>query len=145
MFGTTARAAPQDTQGPAEIMAAFASEVFAKKDFSKLDQFMRPDYIQHNPLVPQGSDGFRQFFESWFTASPDFSHEVKQLAVSGDRVWVFGTYSGTHAGDWLGLPATGKRYSFDAVDIFRIEAGKLAEHWDVLDVYSLFRQLGATA
>jgi steroid delta-isomerase-like uncharacterized protein len=145
MRETTAKKALPETQAPAAVLAAFAEEVFGKKDFSQLDRFVRADYIQHNPLVAQGSAGFRQFFEAWFKASPDFRHEVKQIAVDGDRVWVFGAYSGTHAGDWLGLPATGRAYSFDAVDIFRIEDGKLAEHWDVLDTYSLFRQLGAIA
>ncbi len=58
-------------------------------------------------------------------------------------VWVHGTYNGTHSKDWLGVPATGKIYAFDAVDIFRIEDGKLAEHWDVIDGYALFSQLGA--
>jgi steroid delta-isomerase-like uncharacterized protein len=145
MFGTTTMKAAHVSPAPAEVLAAFAEEVFGKKDFSQLDRFVRADYIQHNPLVAHGSAGFRQFFESWFKASPDFKHEVKQIAVAGDRVWVYGTYSGTHAGDWLGLPATGRAYSFDAVDIFRIEDGKLAEHWDVLDIYSLFRQLGAIA
>ena len=101
------------TQAQAAVLAAFAEEVFGKKDFSQLDRFVRADYIQHNPLVAQGSAGFRQFFEAWFKASPDFRHEVKQIAVDGDRVWVFGAYSGTHAGDWLGLPATGRAYSFD--------------------------------
>lgn len=142
MLQTTAQKDTAQTESSAAVLAAFAGEVFEKKDFSQLERFMCPNYIQHNPLVPQGSNGFREFFEAWFKASPDFKHEVKQLAVSGDRVWVFGTYSGTHAGDWLGIPATGKRYSFDAVDIFRIEDGKLAEHWDVLDVHTLFRQLG---
>jgi steroid delta-isomerase-like uncharacterized protein len=137
--------AAHESPAPAAVLAAFADEIFAKKDFAQLKRFMHPDYIQHNPLVPQGSEGFRQFFESWFEASPDFKHEVKQIAVAGDRVWVYGTYSGTHSGDWLGLPATGKAYSFDAVDIFRVNDGKLAEHWDVMDTHSLFRQLGAIA
>lgn len=128
---------------PGAVLAAFAEEVFTRRDFSRLGEFMRTDYIQHNPLVPQGSDGFREFFTTWFAASPDFKHEVKQMAVDRDRVWVYGTYSGTHAGDWLGMPATGKTYRFDAVDIFRVENGKLAEHWDVLDIHTLFRQLAA--
>jgi len=127
---------------PKSIVAAFAAEVLTRRDFSRLDVYMRPDYIQHNPLVAQGSRGFRDFFAAWFGASPDFKHEVKQIAVEGDRVWVYGTYSGTHAGDWLGIPATGRTYSFDAVDIFRLEDGRLAEHWDVLDVHGLFTQLG---
>jgi steroid delta-isomerase-like uncharacterized protein len=131
-----------ETKAPGAVLAAFAEMIFARRDFSRLGEFMWADYIQHNPLVPQGRAGFQEFFSAWFAASPDFKHEVKQLAIDGDRVWVYGTYSGTHAGDWLGLPATGKSYRFDAVDIFRVEDGKLAEHWDVLDVHTLFRQLG---
>ncbi|OYW56388.1 MAG: ester cyclase [Hyphomicrobium sp. 32-62-53] len=132
----------QATAAPGAVLAALAEDVFNRRDFSRLPEFMRADYIQHNPLVPQGSAGFQEFFSAWFAASPDFKHEVKQLAVHGDRVWVYGTYSGTHSGEWLGIPATGKSYRFDAVDIFRVENGKLAEHWDVLDVHTLFRQLG---
>jgi steroid delta-isomerase-like uncharacterized protein len=129
---------------PGGVLAAFAEEVFTRRDFSRLAEFMRADYIQHNPLVPQGRAGFQEFFSAWFAASSDFKHEVKKLAVDGDLVWVYGTYSGTHSGDWLGMPATGKSYHFDAVDIFRVEDGKLAEHWDVLDVHTLFRQLGGS-
>ena len=142
MYAGTAPADPRVTQQPAQQHAAFAND-FVMKDFTKLNAYLHSDYIQHNPLVPQGSAGFREFFEAWFKASPDFTHEVKQLAVDQDRVWVFGTYGGTQTGDWLGIPATGKRYSFDAIDIFRIQDGKLAEYGDVLDIYSLFQQLGA--
>lgn len=131
------------TAAPGAVLAAFAEDVFNRRDFSRLTEFMRTDYIQHNSLVPQGSAGFHEFFAAWFAASPDFKHDVKQLAVDGDRVWVYGTYSGTHVREWLGMPATGKSYRFDAVDIFRVENGKLAEHWDVLDIHTLFRQLGA--
>ncbi len=124
------------------LLAQFGTKIFGEKDFSALNDLMREDYIQHNPLVGKGSKGFKDFFEAWFKASPDFKFELKQIASEGDKVWVYGTYSGTHKGDWLGIPATGKPYKFNAVDIFRIQDGKLAEHWDVLDVYSLFKQLG---
>ena len=118
---------------PKSVLAALGASVFAKKDFSQLGQLMREDYIQHNPLVPQGSRGFREFFEAWFGAVPDFKYELKKIASEGDLVWAYGTYSGTQKGDWLGIPATGKIYTFDAVDIFRVQDGKLAEHWDVLE------------
>lgn len=138
------KASTQETKltDPKSVLAALGASVFAKKDFSQLDQLMREDYIQHNPLVPQGSKGFREFFETWFKAVPDFKYELKKIVSEGDLVWAYGTYSGTQAGDWLGIPATGKPYTFDAVDIFRVQDGKLAEHWDVLDVYGLFKQLG---
>jgi steroid delta-isomerase-like uncharacterized protein len=128
-------------QDPKAILAKFGEEIFVKKDFTQLNDLMREDYIQHNPLVKQGSKGFQEFFQIWFKASPDFKYELKQIVSEGDKVWAYGTYSGTHKGNWLGIPATGKSYKFDAVDIFRIQDGKLAEHWDVLDVYGLFKQL----
>lgn len=130
---------------PKALLGQFGAKVFQEKDFSALSQLMREDYIQHNPLVGQGRKGFQDFFEAWFKASPDFNFALKQIVSEGDKVWVFGTYSGTHQGDWLGIPATGKRYEFNAVDIFRVEGGQLAEHWDVLDVHTLFKQLGVIA
>jgi steroid delta-isomerase-like uncharacterized protein len=127
---------------PKAILGEFGIKIFEKKDFSALNELMLEDYIQHNPLVGQGRKGFQEFFGAWFKASPDFRFDLKQIVSEGDKVWVYGTYSGTQRGDWLGIPATGKAYKFDAVDIFRVQDGKLAEHWDVLDVYSLFKQLG---
>jgi steroid delta-isomerase-like uncharacterized protein len=127
---------------PKALVAQFGAKIFQEKDFAALTSLMRDDYIQHNPLVRQGSKGFQDFFQAWFEASPDFRFELKQIVSEGDKVWVYGTYSGTHQGDWLGIPATGNAYKFDAVDIFRVQDGKLAEHWDVLDVYTLFKQLG---
>ncbi len=124
------------------LIGKFAEEVFANKDLSNLEQYMQNNYIQHNPLVEQGSEGFKAFFEAWFIGVPDFGYTLKNIIASDDYVWVYGNYTGTQTGDWLGIPASNKTYSFDAVDIFRISDGKLAEHWDVLDIYSLFKQLG---
>lgn len=125
-----------------QLLADFGAEVFGKKDLSNLHKYMHEGYIQHNPLVPQGSAGFKQFFADWFSAVPDWGYNLSKIVAEGDTVWVYGTYSGTQKGDWLGIPATNKSYSITAVDIFRIQDGKLAEHWDVIDVYGLFKQLG---
>lgn len=123
-------------------MGRFAETVFVNKDLSTLDHYMDEAYIQHNPLVEQGLAGFKSFFGAWFSTIADFNYTLKKIIADEDHVWLYGTYTGTHTGNFLGIPATGKEYQFDAVDIFRIEDGKLAEHWDVLDVYSLFKQLG---
>jgi len=125
-----------------EIAGLVGNTVFNQHDFSVLETYMKEDYIQHNPLVPQGRDGFRKFFEAAFQAVPDWKYTPKKIAAEGDHVWAYGTYAGTQKAEWLGIPATGKSFAFDAVDIFRLEGGKLAEHWDVMDVYGLFRQLG---
>lgn len=133
----------QDTQlENKQLLANFGAEVFNNKDLSSLSKYMHDDYIQHNPLVPQGLVGFKQFFADWFNAVPDWSYSLSKIVADGDTVWVYGTYAGTQTGAWLGIPATNKHYSISAVDIFRIQDGKLAEHWDVIDTYGLFKQLG---
>jgi predicted SnoaL-like aldol condensation-catalyzing enzyme len=131
------------TEANSKVLGAFAESVFVKKDLSALDRFMRSDYIQHNPLVKQGASGFREFFAAWFDTVPDWQYSLKKIAAEGNEVWVYGTYAGTLGKDWLGISASGQKYAFDAVDIFRLEEGMLAEHWDVMDIYGLFRQLGA--
>jgi len=124
------------------LIGKFAEEVFTNKKLDGLDKYMHENYIQHNPLVPQGLTGFREFFKTWFASVPDFNYSLKKIIADKDHVWVYGTYAGTQKKEWLGIPASNKAYRFDAVDIFRIEQGKLAEHWDVLDIYTLFKQLG---
>jgi predicted SnoaL-like aldol condensation-catalyzing enzyme len=126
-----------------QVLGAFAESVFVKKDLSAVDHFMRADYIQHNPLVKQGAGGFKEFFSTWFASVPDWHYTLKKIVAEGDEVWVYGTYAGTLRKEWLGIPASGQKYAFDAVDIFRVQDGKLAEHWDVMDIYGLFKQLGA--
>jgi predicted SnoaL-like aldol condensation-catalyzing enzyme len=126
-----------------QVIGTFADAVFVKKDLSVIDRYMRLDYIQHNPLVKQGINGFKEFFSTWFASVPDWQYTLKKIIAEGDEVWVYGTYAGTLKRDWLGIIASGQKYAFEAVDIFRIQDGKLAEHWDVMDIYKLFKQLGA--
>lgn len=125
-----------------KVIGAFAESVFLKKDLSAVERFVRSDYIQHNSLVKQGAEGFKEFFSAWFVSVPDWNYTLKKIAAEGNEVWVYGTYAGTLVKDWLGIPASGQRYAFDAVDVFRLQDGQLAEHWDVMDIYGLFKQLG---
>jgi predicted SnoaL-like aldol condensation-catalyzing enzyme len=126
-----------------EIMEEVMSDIFQKHNLSKIDDLMRDDYIQHNPHVPPGKAGFVEYFTGKWRAVPDSGCSIKQIVADGDIVMVYSVSTGTHTGgDWLGVPATGNRLSFDVVDIFRIEDGKLAEHWDVADTLTLFSQLG---
>lgn len=126
-----------------EIVARFYNDVFIRHDLSGLDGYMRDDYIQHNADCPQGKAGFVQFFEVIFRAVPDFKYTLKKMVAEGDIVIAHSTTTGTHSGgEWLGQEATGNRLSFDVVDVFRLEEGKIAEHWDVADTFTFFSQLG---
>lgn len=130
------------TESNKKTVGAFAESVFVKKDLSALEQYVRTDYIQHNPLVHQGAQGFMDFFSVWFDCVPDWTYTLKKIVSEGNEVWAYGSYAGTLKKEWLGIAASGQRYDFEAVDIFRLQDGKLAEHWDVMDIYGLFKQLG---
>jgi steroid delta-isomerase-like uncharacterized protein len=125
-----------------KVVKTLCKTVFQKHDFSKLDEIMRDDYIQHNEDTPQGKAGFKEFFEQMFKAMPDFSYAIKKIITEGDTVMMYSTTTATHLGEWLGNPPTGNKLNFDVVDIFRIENGKIAEHWDVADTLKLFTQVG---
>src|SRR4030042_171928 len=125
-----------------KLVETLCKTVFQNHDFSKLDEIMRDDYIQHNEDTPQGKAGFKQFFEQMFKAMPDFSYTMKKIIAEGDTVMMYSTTTATHKSEWLGNPATGNKLNFDVVDIFRIENGKIAEHWDVADTLKLFPQVG---
>lgn len=124
------------------LVETLCMTVFQKHDFSRLDEIMRDDYIQHNEDTPQGKAGFKQFFEQMFEAMPDFNYTIKKIVAEGDTVMMYSTTTATHSREWLGNPPTGNKLNFDVVDIFRIENGKIAEHWDVADTLKLFTQVG---
>ena len=67
---------------------------------------------------------------------------LEDLIADGDRVVARVTTSGTHGGEFMGAPATGKRISVQEVDIFRIENGKIAEAWAAVDFFGMLTQLG---
>jgi predicted SnoaL-like aldol condensation-catalyzing enzyme len=116
--------------------------VFRGHDFSRLDEIMRDDYIQHNADCPQGKAGFVRFFEEIFAGIPDFAYTMNRIVAEGDLVMMWSTTTGTHRYEWLGCPPTGNELKFDVVDIFRLEDGLIAEHWDVADTLTLFTAIG---
>lgn len=143
MPGTKGGVTMNDPKRNRALVAAFCAAVFVDHDLTTLDRFLRDDYIQHNPDVAQGKNGFREFFETTFRAMPDFRYTVRKIVADEALVFVHSTTTATHTGGvWLDTPPTGNRLEFDVVDMFRIEDGLIAEHWDVADTLSLFTQLG---
>lgn len=126
-----------------DVVTRFLDDVFVRRDMTRLDEYMRDDYIQHNPDCPQGKTGFLEFFDVIFRALPDFHYVVKKVVADGDLVMAWCTTMGTHTGgDFLGQSPSGSSVKFDVVDIFRMQDGKIAEHWDVADTFTFFSQLG---
>lgn len=104
-----------------EVVRTVMEEVFNNKDTSRLDELMRDDYMQHNPTVADGKDGFKKFLEFFFTLDP-YMEIVKMFENENDEVAVFFKCT---------CRANGSINK--VVDIYRLEDGKLAEHWDVVE------------
>jgi predicted SnoaL-like aldol condensation-catalyzing enzyme len=127
-----------------KVIQQLIERVFINHDLSQLDEIMRDDYIQHNDIAAQGKAGFVALFKQTFKSIPDFRYRINRLVAEDDIVVAYCTTTGTHtAGEWIGNPPRGGQLNFDVVDIFRVQDGKIAEHWDVADRLTLFSQLGA--
>ena len=124
------------------LVQGMMEEVFNRHDLSAPERVMAEGYIQHNPAVPQGRNGFRAYMQATFASVPDWHYQLRKISADGDLVWTYGTYGGTQQGDWGRIPATGRSFAMEAADIWRIEDGRIVEHWDVLDINGMMRQLG---
>jgi len=115
-------------------------EAYNKRNLD-FDEFIAPDYVDHTNKVDR--DGLKQLFAMGFKGFPDWHETIEDIIAEGDKVWVRLSYTGTHKGEFMGLPPTGKKITSKAVDIYRIVNGKLAEYWNVTDNINIFKQIGA--
>ncbi|GAA4024617.1 nuclear transport factor 2 family protein [Streptomyces plumbiresistens] len=95
--------------------------VFERGDMTVIDRYVRPDYIQHNPLAPDGAETFKAFGAAWRQQYPETAFNVKRVISEGDLVFVHSNV----------VPSPGTRGIAEG-HIFRFQGGKIAEHWDVL-------------
>ena len=116
-------------------------EAYNKRNLDLIDDFVAPDYVDHTNKVDR--EGLKQLFNMGLTAFPDWHETIEDIIAEGDKVWVRLSYTGTHKGEFMGLPPTGKKITSKAVDIYRIVNGKLAEYWNVTDNINIFKQIGA--
>ncbi len=115
--------------------------MFNKHQPSAADGIVATDFIEHNPRLPhQGLAGVKQFVTTVLAAFSDYHGEVQELVAEGDKVVSRVQWTGTQDGPYQGRPATGNKLVFSTGDFFRIENGKIAEHWDVVD--TLARAVG---
>jgi predicted ester cyclase len=110
----------------------------------RLDEVVSADFVGHDlpPGSPRGIEGLKTFRRTVMKAFPDQTTEMRDILCEGDkvaaRIWI----EGTHRGDFMGFAPSGKRTGAYVFEIARIENGKIAERWALLDRASLFQQLG---
>jgi predicted SnoaL-like aldol condensation-catalyzing enzyme len=105
-----------------QLVIGFYSQVFNEHDVAGASEFIADDYIQHNPGVATGKAAFVEFVTGLLAATPNAHGRIVRSAAEGDLVWLH-----VHAGG--NEDGTG---GLAIIDVFRVEDGKIAEHWDVL-------------
>jgi steroid delta-isomerase-like uncharacterized protein len=128
------------------LIARFIEEIFNRGNMRVADEVLAPDFIEHEQLppgIPNNREGVKVLTTLLRTAFPDFKATIEDILAEGNKVVVRMTWSGTHQGEFMGVPPTGKRVSIGVIDIIRISGGKLVEHWGQMDSMGMMQQLGA--
>jgi steroid delta-isomerase-like uncharacterized protein len=131
---------------PFQQMRRFWEEAFNGRDLSLLDDLIADDYANHAALpgTPPGRAGQAAVMQRLWTAFPDGRFEIAHLAVDGDTGICIGTMSGTHEGELLGVPASGRHVEWRMCHIMRFDGeGRAVEHSAIRDDLGLMRQMGA--
>ncbi len=122
-------------------------EMFNRRNVALARERTMPDFKRHDlcRLFPEveGADGPEKHMSMLLTAIPDIRMDVVDTIAEGDRVCIRYVAYGTHTGELLGRPGTGKPVRYEGINIYRIVDGKLAESWQCLDAVGLLQQIGA--
>jgi predicted ester cyclase len=125
------------------VVLRYVDEVWNRHDLDAIDGLVSPDYINHAATTDEYRDGGGKNIWEWIlSVFPDHRFDIEHIAADGDTVAVLGTMVGTHEGDLMGIAPTGTRVVARQSHWFRVEQGKLTEHWAVRDDLGMLQQLG---
>jgi steroid delta-isomerase-like uncharacterized protein len=130
------------------IVQRWFSDVVSRGDMESLDAICAVCHPQFEMVrgvtepAPQGIDGLKGLINTLRTAFPDLTATVDEQIAEGDKVVSRVTMSGTHQGEFMGIPATGKSFTIPGVSIWEVRAGQLISEWVNWDSMSMMQQLG---
>jgi steroid delta-isomerase-like uncharacterized protein len=127
-----------------EMAQRWYSEVMSEGKTEVIDELCAPNFLDHDPLPGTTADlaGLKDFVAQIRAAFPDMQVTVEDMIAEGDRLAVRSTMHGTHEGDFMGIPGSGKKVEVSNYDFVRFENDQAAEHWGVIDSAALMEQLG---
>ena len=121
-------------------------ELINAGDIDGFGDHLADAFVEHEELpgLEPSKEGVKQLFRMYRAAFPDLRLEAEDVFVSGDTVITRARGTGTHRGEFMGMPATGRSIDIQLIDIIRFgEDGLAREHWGVLDALGMMQQLGA--
>ena len=134
-----------DLEKNKQIVRAFIETAFNKHQADRAADYMTADVKWHGGTLGtvEGSDKFAGLIGAIVGALPDLRNVEQDIIAERDIVSVRAVVEGTHKGDLLGIPASGKRVRWDAVDVYRVADGKIAEEWAADDFLAFVYGVGA--
>ena len=128
------------------IIRRYIEEGINQGNFHIFDELFHPEYIFGSPgEVLHGLEGLKEFIGMFRTAFPDLKIQVDDLTTEENKTVTCFTLMGTHRGELMGIPATGKPVNVHGTILSRFKAGKIIEEWEILDQLTMFQQLGVIA
>jgi steroid delta-isomerase-like uncharacterized protein len=138
--GEDRAAAAQSTAVGNALLDKYVAAVNAH-DTGTFPEIHTESYIQHSGRSPSGLAAQIENFRRVFASMPNIQMRVEDRILAGDKVVARSTFSATHTQPIRGIPPTGKPFTFRTIDIWRIENGKFAEHWDLVDIAEVLAKL----
>ena len=114
----------------------------ASGEYDALDALVTRDYVLH-PEEIRGPEGLKEMVDGYRSSLSDLRVTVDHQFTAGDYVATRTTITGTHDGNLMGTPPTGRQVAFTCLTISRCEGGRIAEEWEIADVAGLLGQVGA--
>ena len=115
-------------------------------DIDGFGELMADDFVEHEemPGLAPTKEGVLAMFRMYLAAFPDMQMHAEEFLVSGDKTVTRARATGTHQGELMGMPPTGKSVDVKLIDIMQFnDAGMVREHWGLMDMFSMMQQLGA--
>ena len=119
-------------------------EAHNQNNLAALDSLVAQDIVSHAALpgLPPGLQGGKLAHQAFLAPFPDLQTTTEDLIADGDRVVERYTARGTHKGEFMGAPPTGKKFAIETIVIYRFAGGKIVEMWGLNDSQALMMQLG---
>ena len=126
------------------IVRRFVEEAQGRGNYQVIDEVVAPTFINQSapPGFPADREGVRATFDLFRAAFPDLTVVIHDQIAEGDKVVTRKTFQGTHQGEFMGIPPTGRKVTIGVTDILRVHEARIVEHWGQVDMLGLMQQLG---
>jgi predicted ester cyclase len=124
------------------IIRSFIKEIINEHNLSSIEIYFGKDSVEGSPQAGKGGEGFKRFLTDFFKAFPDMHTTIEQIVAENNLVVAFLNGSGTHKGEFHGIPPTNKQVSIRSADLYKIENELITGHWDVVDQLNLLKRTG---